>query len=707
MRRVLALLSACVAASVLATPAAAVPAGFTDSIVATVGAPTALAFTPDGRLLVATQGGQLRIVQNGALLATPALSLGSSVCTQSERGLLGIAVDPAFALNHAIYLYYTHNASPCVNRVSRFTLSDANVVDRASELVLLDRIHSTAGNHNGGDLHFGKDGHLYVSVGDGGCDYASPSSCAGANDAARDRHVLLGKILRITPSGGIPGDNPFQGPGTGRCNLTGATTAGDWCQETYAWGLRNPFRFAFDPNASGTKFFVNDVGQGTWEEIDLGLAGADYGWNVREGACPRGSTTGCGAPPAGMTNPIHSYPHTSGCRSITGGAFVPNGIWPAEHDGDYLFGDYVCGKIFRLESTASGFTSSEFESGLGGSSAVALAFGPHGPTQALYYTTYRDSGQVRRVAYASGPPPEPPIPQPPPATGTNTAPTVTITAPAQGTRARAGETVTFAATASDAEDGALAPARISWRVLRHHGTSHTHPWVAPTTGATADVTMPEPEDLATAATSFLEVIVTATDSGGLTTTATRELRPRVATLSLATRPTGLRLSVEGEAVTAPSAPTWAEGGDLLVEAPPQIDARGVPWRFAAWSDGGARRRVVGVPGSLRARFVAAVRITALHARGEWIRIRNTGGVAVRLRGWTLADRSGVAFRFGRVSLSPGRAIAVFTGSTRYGTWRRARNVWNDRNDRAVLRTKSGAFVSACAYGARPRTTVGC
>ncbi|MBA2490711.1 MAG: PQQ-dependent sugar dehydrogenase [Gammaproteobacteria bacterium] len=100
----------------------------------------------------------------------------------------------------------------------------------------------------------------------------------------------MGKILRITRDGGIPPNNPFMGANSARCALTGRTTAGKHCQETFATGLRNPFRMAFDPNAASTRFFINDVGQITWEEINLGQAGADYGWNLREGPCPTGQS---------------------------------------------------------------------------------------------------------------------------------------------------------------------------------------------------------------------------------------------------------------------------------------------------------------------------------------------------------------------------------------------------------------------------------
>ena len=341
------------------------------------------------------------MVQNGALVATPAVDLSAKLCSNSERGLLGVAVDPAFATNGYVFLYYSFDkvgdcGTGTVNRVSRFVMTGNTL---GGEVVLLDNIPSPAGNHNGGDTHFGKDGLLYVSVGDGGCDYpgGTPSGCAGSNDASRDRNAPVGKILRIDRDGNVPAGNPFTGAGTARCNM-GVAAVGQICQETFAWGLRNPFRIAFDSNAATTRFHINDVGQGAWEEIDLGTAGADYGWNVREGHCANGSVLDCGPPPAGMTNPIFDYGRSDGCRSITGGAFVPNGLWPAAYQGKYLFADFGCGKIFRLDPNGvGGFTRVDFATALGSNSVVALGFGPAGATQALYYTTYAGGGQVRRI----------------------------------------------------------------------------------------------------------------------------------------------------------------------------------------------------------------------------------------------------------------------------------------------------------------------
>src|SRR5918994_1549287 len=177
------------------------PAGFEDRLLASAAKPIALAFTPDGRMLIATQPGQLRVYKNGTLLQTPALNISGRICSNSERGLLGVAVDPNFSANHYVYLYYTHNefgvcptGQPTnlnnpVNRVSRFVMT-GDAVDPATEKVLINNIPSPNGNHNSGDLGFGKDGYLYATVGDGNCDYKGDSGCAGSNDASRDRHIL-------------------------------------------------------------------------------------------------------------------------------------------------------------------------------------------------------------------------------------------------------------------------------------------------------------------------------------------------------------------------------------------------------------------------------------------------------------------------------------------------------------------------------------
>jgi glucose/arabinose dehydrogenase len=390
----------------LAPAGAAGPAGFSDSLVASVATPTAIDFTPDGRALVASKGGTLHVIQNDSLVGTPAITFpAASICTESERGLLGVAVHPSFGSNQLIYLFYTFKTGgtpPCVNRVSRFTLPPSNVINPASEVILIDNMPSPNGNHNAGDVQFGKDGFLYVSIGEG-----------GVSSAARNENVLTGKILRVTDTGGIPASNPFQGAGTAVCAVTGSTTPGNKCQETFAWGFRNPFRIAFDPNDPGTRFFINDVGQSRWEEIDLAQSGADYGWNICEGSHDVNLDTPCSAPPPGMVSPVFEYRHdltvpgttsTANCNSITAGAFVPNGVW-AGFDNTYLFADFVCGWIFRLPSSGAA-PAADFATSLGNFTLSHLRFGPNGfGGPALWYATLGGGGQVRRITGPSPPGP--------------------------------------------------------------------------------------------------------------------------------------------------------------------------------------------------------------------------------------------------------------------------------------------------------------
>ena len=400
--------SAGAASPTVAASAEVLPSGFTDTLVATVPSPTAMAPTPDGRILVTDQTGKLRVIKNGALLRKPALNISTKVCSNIERGLLGVAADPKFVTNGYVYVYYTFkkfvgckilSTKVPVNRVSRFTMV-GDTIDPLTEKILIDDIPSFGGNHNAGFVAFGHDGKLYVSVGDGGCDYTGATGCAGGNGASRLNNVLLGKVLRINPGGGIPADNPFTGTGTARCNK-GTIASGMKCQETYMHGFRNPFRFALDPNAAGTRMFVNDVGQDTWEEIDAAVKGADYGWNVREGHCALASTTDCGPPPVGMTNPIFDYSHTTGCDAITGGAFVPAGVWGATYASGYLYADFICDKVFLLSPDGSGgYTSTSFATGLAPGGPVALLFAPHGATTSLYYTTYANGGEVHVIDQA-------------------------------------------------------------------------------------------------------------------------------------------------------------------------------------------------------------------------------------------------------------------------------------------------------------------
>jgi glucose/arabinose dehydrogenase len=382
--------------STISAHAATVPSGFTDAIVAGgLTSPTAMALAPDGRIFVCQQGGALRVIKNGVLLPTPFLTV--TVDSSGERGLLGIAFDPNFVSNQLVYVYYTATTPTLHNRISRFT-ANGDVALAGSEIVVMDLNNlSTATNHNGGALHFGPDGNLYVAVGD---------NANGAN--AQSLATRLGKMLRITSTGAIPADNPF------------FNQAIDDNRAIWALGLRNPFTFSFQPGVG--RMFINDVGENVWEEINDGFAGSNYGWPTCEGFC--------NPPNAGFRDPIFAYANDAQTCAITGGTFynpqVPQ--FPSNFIGNYFFADF-CGGWIRKLNPAAGNAVTDFASGI--SSPVDLLVSPDG---FLYYLA-RGAGSVNRIGFTT--------------TGDTIPPTVSITDPANGAIVARKATLTITANASD------------------------------------------------------------------------------------------------------------------------------------------------------------------------------------------------------------------------------------------------------------------
>jgi glucose/arabinose dehydrogenase len=339
-------------AAVCTSYGATLPAGFTETQISGLSSPTAMEIAPDGRIFVCLQGGSLRVIKNGVLLPTPFITL--SVDPAGERGLLGVAFDPNFATNHFLYLYYTVSTTPKHNRVSRFT-ANGDVVLPGSETVLLELDNlSSATNHNGGAIHFGPDGKLYVAVGEN-----------ATSSNAQTLSNMLGKVLRINKDGTIPTDNPFFNTATGNN------------RSIWALGLRNPFTFAFQPGTG--RLFINDVGQNAWEEINDGIAGSNYGWPNTEGVTNNPS----------FRSPLFAYGHgtspTTGC-AIAGGAFYnPATVqFPVNFVGKYFFAD-LCSGWIRVFDPASG-TASGFASGI--SQPVDLKVGADG---SLYYLSIGSS----------------------------------------------------------------------------------------------------------------------------------------------------------------------------------------------------------------------------------------------------------------------------------------------------------------------------
>jgi hypothetical protein len=287
----------------------------------------------DPRLFVVEQRGTVRIVKDGTLLPEPFLDLRSAVAAGGERGLLGLAFHPDYADNGRFYVDYTDPQGDTRVVAYRVSASNPDLADASSGDTILS-VEQPFSNHNGGLVTFGPDGMLYVGLGDGG-------SGGDPRGNGQNRQTLLGTILRLDVDGGspyrVPPDNPFVGQAGFR-------------DEIWAWGLRNPWRYSFDP-PSGL-LYIADVGQSDWEEVDAEPAtagGLNYGWNVMEGRHCYGASS-CDS--TGLVQPILEYGHDQGC-SITGG-FVYRGSAMPELRGTYFYSDYCSGwlRSLRFEGNA-------------------------------------------------------------------------------------------------------------------------------------------------------------------------------------------------------------------------------------------------------------------------------------------------------------------------------------------------------------------
>ena len=287
-----------------------------------------------GRLFVVEQGGVIRIVDDGSTLSMPFLDLSSLVLSGGELGFLGLAFHPDYETNGFFYVNYTRDQEGQVQTVvARYSVSaaDPNLADFASafEVLVVDQPFD---NHNGGDIHFGNDGYLYIGMGDG-----------GGFDTAQDFTSLLGKMLRIDVDGGspyaIPPDNPFVGDPSAR-------------DEIWASGLRNPWRWSVDRQTGD--LLIGDVGEGDWEEIDhapAGVGGLNFGWPCREGNAVflPGFCDGTET----LTPPIFEVNHDTGACSIIGG-YVYRGTAIPSLRGYALFHDWCSGDSWFARQTSPG-----------------------------------------------------------------------------------------------------------------------------------------------------------------------------------------------------------------------------------------------------------------------------------------------------------------------------------------------------------------
>ncbi|WP_203898605.1 PA14 domain-containing protein [Virgisporangium aliadipatigenens] len=613
-----------VAVAVLSAPfpvSAAPPAGFSSELVVGSGldGPSGFEIAPDGRIFILQRDGKVRVLKEGVLLPDLFADLPSEA--SGDRGMIGIAFHPDFGVaNHWVYFYYT--GVDLLNHLVRFDASGD--VGTNGPLEIFRTRSPSQLLHVGGSIRFGPDGKLYFAVGDNGY----PPN-------AQDLSNPHGKILRINDDGSVPPDNPFAGqPGK-----VGAI---------WAYGFRNPWRFQFDSETG--RLYGGDVGDFTWEELNLIGKGGNYGWPVHEGYC----TGGC----AGFVDPIHAYNHDGGSGAVTAGPVYRADHFPAEYRGNLFFGDYSRGFIKRAELDAAGHVTAVHDVDTEAGSVVDLKVAPDG---SMYYLTYfpgrlyrlsHNAGNPapRAVAHADATGGQAPLqvsfdsdgssdPNGDPLTyrwrfsdgtesteadptkvftavgvytatlsvsdGTHTAqapplvvqvgipPTLTVASPTAEQVYRAGETITYNIFGTDAAGFDVSDANLTTEVFLHHNT-HVHPFLGPLRGRAGSFTIPTTGEAS--ADTWHELRFTVRDAAGLTTTRSIAIRPHTVNLTLATSPPGLGLQLDGVPVAAPTTVAGVTGFQREVSAPPTATAAdGTVYHFTGWSDGGAIRHFTTTP----------------------------------------------------------------------------------------------------------------
>ncbi len=591
--------------------------------------PTAMAFAPDGRLFVTQQAGSIRVITAaGQLLATPFLTL-PSVRSDEERGLLGIAFDPDFTTNSWVYIFYSPG-NAAVSRVSRVTAS-GNVAVANSEVTIFE-YGNFSGNHRGGDIHFGPDGLLYVALGD-----------AGEQTNSQSVTSFDGKILRLNKNGTAAAGNPAS-----FTNSSGATlTPSGLFKAIWAIGLRNPYRFSFQEGAGAMR--INDVGSDQWEEVNVGVAGSNYGWPTCEGLCGNANTR----------DPIYAHVRgpdpDQGC-AITGGAFQSGNQFPAAYLDGYFVIDYCstwlrhlrvddsqetlpiaipqfsvdlkfapdgslyilghsAGAISRVTHTGTGQNRNPVARGTAtptsGAPPLAVSFNattssdPDGDPLSFAWTfgdggsatgatpnhTYQTAGTYTATVTVSDGRGGSGATQFTIAAGRPPVPTIAL--PAVGALYSAGDTISFSGTATDPDDGTLPASAFSWTVLFHHDI-HTHPALGPLTN-TRSGSFTIPRTGHTEDTVFYRIYLTVTDSSGVQTQVTRDVQPRKARLTLAANVTGARILLDGSPQVSPYSFNSVVGVQRTIEVPSPQTVGGQSYAFSSWSDGGARSHVITTP----------------------------------------------------------------------------------------------------------------
>jgi glucose/arabinose dehydrogenase len=616
------------------TTPASLPPGFTETLAASgLTNATAMEFSPDGKLFVAEQNGTMEIWQNGTRLRTNFFAnTPLTVNSAGERGLLGIAFDPNYATNHFVYVYYTATSPAVHNRVSRFTADAAGELALAgSETVLLDLNNlSSATNHNAGAIHFGPDGKLYIAVGD---------NANGTN--AQTLNNLLGKILRInaTPGNILPSDNPFFNTATGNNraiwalglrnpftfafqNGTGRMFINDVGQNTweeindgaaganYNWpGTEGAFTPP-NPNPNHLTPPLYTYDHGGADPNGCAITGGDF-YNPTTSQFPSDYVGDyffadfCG----GWINRLDIATHT--VTPFATGLSAPVDLHTTA-DGSLYYLDRGPGQVFQIQFTGSQapqITQQPQDRTVTVGQSATFAVVATG-TAPLTYQWQRfvngnwsnvdgatassftlnnaqpsDSGAQFRVLVTNS------FGSATSNTATltvtqNQAPTATIIAPTAGTMYIAGQTIRFAGTASDPEDGTLPASAFTWRVDFHHD-DHVHPFLADRTGSRSG-SFVIPRRGETSANVFYRIILTVQDSSGQTFTTSQDIHPVTSQFTLANNASGVPILLDGQPVGVPDTVAGVAGMIRTLEAPASQTINGITYRFLSWSNGGPR-----------------------------------------------------------------------------------------------------------------------
>jgi glucose/arabinose dehydrogenase len=632
-----ALLGAFVSFATVEAQGITLPAGFNDTEVAyRMTYPTTMVVAPDGRVFFAQKNGVLRVIKNGAVLSTPFLQ--RSVSTERERGLFGIALDPNFATNQFVYIRYTTSGT-CRHILERVT-AQGDVEQSGSGVILVDfGPCQGVGSHNGGTMHFGLDGKLYTGIGEQGC-------CPNYSQSLSN---VFGKLLRINRDGTIPTDNPFYNTTTGQSRMI------------WAYGLRNPFVFAIQPGTG--QIMINDVGAMTWEEINVGRRGANYGWPVCEGVC--------NPPNASYQDPIFAYTHAEGC-SITGGVFYnpTTAQFPASYTGKYFFTDWCGGWIRTLDVSSGNVTAfaDGFRDALG--QPVDLDLAPDG---SLYWLVEGNGvnksadSSLHRISVSN----LPGISRNPRNLTVDAGATANFFVVASGNGpysyqwqrnsvnipGATASSLSFVATAGDNtarfrvivsnNAGNVTSQQATLTVRSGSNTAPVPTITLPEAGAhyhagdtiafagnatdSQDGTLPAsafmwefvfhhanhthdfidpiagvksgtfdiPEVDELESNVWYRIYLTVTDSQGLSASTYRDILPWKSTITLQTDPPGLQLTVDGRLVTAPYSFVSVENQPRTIGAVTPQTTNGVTYAWQSWSDGGAATHEIVTPANDR------------------------------------------------------------------------------------------------------------